>query len=238
MGGRGSASYVPKGIPSGGSTGADNYSTGTLNVKPITSMRGALGKEGRKMSVARAVAGANPYYSASYSEFSENCQRAVVAVESRMRGYNVVAQPTFKGDKLPQLVQAPNGDLNGRWQGAFKGAKSVKVAGNSAESTAKNVNNLMKSYGNGARGVIAVQWKNGGGHVVNVVNKNGRIYYVDGQVNKRYSGKDLFSKTKLSYSTLVRTDNLDFSSRITKFVEPTGYRTGTTAKATKRSKKT
>lgn len=102
-------------------------------------------------------------------EFSENCQRAVVAYEARRRGYKVTAQPTYEGDKLPQIVKS-----NGRWQGAFKGAKTEMVSGKNAKEVQKNIESKMKQYGNGSRAVVGVQWKNGGGHVFNVERKMAR----------------------------------------------------------------
>ena len=174
--------------------------------------------------MAQAVTGANPYYdpTGTYREFTENCQRAVVAYEARRRGYNVTAQPTFEGDKLPQ--DNVNGKGNARWQGAFQGAKSENVGGRTARDAQKNVEAKMKEYGNGSRAVLGVQWKNGGGHVLNVEHRNGKTYYVDAQVGAKYTPSELFNAVKPGSVRVVRTDNLKFSDRAKKSVEQSGKR--------------
>ena len=74
----------------------------------------------------------------------------------------------------------------------------------------------MSSYGDGARAIIGVQWKKGGGHVINVERQNGKTYYVDAQVGKRYNPTEVLSKAKPSSVTIVRTDNLKFTERAKK----------------------
>jgi len=226
FGGRGSSSGgggLPTLHPSGGSGAGGEWSKG-LGMQNIDTLKEALGSKGRSMSIETAVRGANPYYdpTGTYKEFTENCQRAVVAYEARRRGYDVVAQPTFKGDTLPQANV--NGKGNDRWQGAFQNAKNEKVGGRTADQALKNVESKMQEYGNGSRAVLGVQWKNGGGHVLNVERKNGKTQYVDAQVGGKYTAKELFSKIKPGSATLVRTDNLKFSDRAKKSVETSGRR--------------
>lgn len=223
MGGRGSSSMsnIPNGgVPNGSPNGNGGNWSGSPNIQQPTSMREALGTKGKSLSIADAVMGANPYYSGSYREFSENCQRCVVAYEARRRGYNVTAQPTFSGDVIPTVVHG-----NGRWQGAFKNAKRLDVSGKNIESVTSKINAKMKDFGNGSRAVVAVQWKKGGGHVINIENRSGKVYYVDAQVGQKYTSSNFFKNVNLSSVALVRTDNLNFSSRIEKMIEPAGIRT-------------
>lgn len=220
MGGRGASSSLPTAHPSGGG-GSGGQWTGSPNVQGPTSLRAALGTKGKPMSINEAVRGANPYYDGTYKEFSENCQRAVVAYEARRRGYDVTAQPTYEGDKLPQVVRS-----NGRWQGAFQGAKSENVSGANSKAVKNNVEAKMKEYGEGSRAVVGVQWKNGGGHVFNVERKNGKTHYVDAQIGAKYNPSELFSKVKTNSVRIVRTDNLKFSDRAKKSIEQSGSRTG------------
>ena len=67
--------------------------------------------------MASAMLDTNPNYNGDYKEFSENCQRVVVAYEARRRGYDVQAQPTFKGDELNQVAynDSKNNISRGRW---------------------------------------------------------------------------------------------------------------------------
>ena len=226
FGGRGASSGLPTATPNGSAknNGNANWSN-SPNVQNPQTLREALGKKGRPMSMENAVRGANPYYDGSYKEFSENCQRAVVAYEARRRGYNVTAQPTFEGDTLPQGNIGGKG--NGRWQGAFQGAKSESVGARTAKGVQNNIENKMKEYGDGARAIVKITWKNGEGHVFNVERKNGKTHYVDAQIGAKYNPSQLFTQVKPQSTRIVRTDNLKFSDRMKKSVEQAGSRTNT-----------
>lgn len=226
FGGRGSSSGngLPTATPNGNAPGnSKGQWSNAPNVQGPETLREALGNKGRPMSIEKAVLGANPYYDGSYKEFSENCQRAVVAYEARRRGYDVTAQPTFQGDRLPEGNVAGSG--NGRWQGAFQGAVSESVGGRDALQVQNNIETKMKEYGNGSRGIVKVQWNNGNGHVFNVEQKNGRTLFVDAQIGAKYDPRQLFTQVKPSSVRLVRTDNLKFSNRMKKSVEQAGSRT-------------
>ncbi|MBE5969752.1 MAG: hypothetical protein E7242_05910 [Lachnospiraceae bacterium] len=218
FGGRGAD--LPTANPTGSGGGGGKWST-TPNVQNPQTLKEALGQRGRPMSIYKAAKGANPYYDGSYKEFSENCQRAVVAYEARRRGYDVTAQPTFQGDKLPKQTHG-----NGHWQGAFKNAKTENVSGKNAKAVQSNIENKMSQYGNGSRAVVAIQWSDGKGHVFNVERQSGKTYYVDAQIGAKYNPATLFAKVKTNSVKLVRTDNLKFSDRMKKSVEPAGSRTG------------
>lgn len=225
MGGRG-ASGLKHLTGGGGISGNGQWST-SPNTKSPSTLKEALGKKGRAMSIEKAASGANPYYNGDYREFSENCQRCVVAYEARRRGYNVVAQPTYQGDQMPHVVRIPGTDVtNGRWQGAFQGAKAESVSAKTSSAVNNKINAKMASYGDGSRAVIGVQWKNGsGGHVFIAERKNGTTYLIDPQVGGRYSSK-VFNEVDTSRVRLVRTDNLKFSNRAMKSVEQANARVG------------
>ena len=70
MGGRGTRSYSDR--------RQSRWSSG-LGTKVDATLKEALGAKGSPMSVSEAASGANPLFSREYSEYSENCQRAVVA---------------------------------------------------------------------------------------------------------------------------------------------------------------
>lgn len=215
---------VGGGIGSGGFF-QSNFGNGT-NINEPKSLKEALGKKGKSKTIGDAVMGANPYYDPTYTyaEFTENCNRCVVAYEARRRGYDVVAQPTYQGDTFGQRVIAPNGTINARWQGSFQGAKTQMIKGNTTADIVKNIDNTMKEYGNGSRGIIGVTWKAGGGHVFNVERANGKTYYVDAQVGKRYTPMQIMSEVVPGSVRLVRTDNLKFSDRAKNALEPAGAR--------------
>ena len=147
---------------------------------------------------------ANPFYDGSYGEYSKNCQRAVVAAEARFRGYDVIAQPTYEGDTMPK---------GGEWKKAFNGAKTDAVGRTTARATQNAVESQMKQYGNGARATLDFGWKGGGGHVITLVQRNGKTYYYDPQIGAKYNPSELFSAIRTKTAGLTRVDNLDFGAR-------------------------
>lgn len=223
--GAGGGGGLPTVIPSGNGSPQGRFGNFPNTENPET-LKDAMGNKGRPMSVVNAAAGANPYYDGSYSEFSENCQRAVVAYELRRRGYDVTAQPTFQNDKLPQQT------VNGRayYQGAFQKTKVDNVGASNGNKVSINVDNKMAEYSKTAengnsRAMLQISWRNGGGHVISVEHKNGKTEYIDPQIGARYKAKELFDKVKPKSVKLIRVDNKRVSERAKKSVEIAGKRT-------------
>ena len=203
-----------------------NFQSNALMEEPPKTLKEAIGEKHAAKSMVAAYTDANPYFSREYSEYSENCQRCVVAYELRRRGYDVIAQATFDTDKWPSGV-----DINGRhmgfWRGAFQGAKTdfIGVRGDNARAEKKVLDNIaaqMKEYGNGSRAIIRIGYRGSRlGHVFNIENRNGRMYYVDAQSGDRYSNADMRNMMKIVKTesvSLTRTDNLRISSRAKEFV--------------------
>ena len=196
------------------------WSENALMRKPPETISEALGRRGAPMGANAAAAGANPYWSEEYSEYSDNCQRCVVAYEQRRRGYDVIAQPTYKGDKWP------TGGPNARWRGAFRHAKTDIVGKKTVDGTMQSIRSKMLEYGNGARAVIGVVGP-GHGHVFIVENKNGSLWFMEPQRNtygdsNRYTIQDMqnmLRKVDTSKTNLTRVDNLQTSYRVKEFVE-------------------
>ena len=218
MGGRGSSFLLPVDDNSQWS-GAPN--TERANAE----MRDALGEKGKPKSIGDAVVATNPYHSREYKEFAYNCQRCVVAYELRRRGYDVEAQATYRGDRLPRIayLDPKTGARMARWQGAFRNAKTVHVGvdgstKNAEKAVISNIEKQMHQYGSGSRAVIQVLWRNGGGHVFNVENQGGRIVWVEAQTGRMRDPAETMSHAKTGTIDLVRTDNLKLSGRITQFV--------------------
>lgn len=173
-------------------------------------LKEAIGDQGAPMSMIAAYSGANPHYSTDYAEYSYNCQRCVVAYELRRRGYDVEALPTYKGDILPYSVTSSNA----RWMGAFQNAKSTSVGASTQKAAISNIKSQMSSWGDGSRAIVRVGWKNSNtGHVFNVENHSGKMYYVDAQTGSRVNINQYMSLANTSTVRLVRTDNLRISER-------------------------
>lgn len=191
------------GTPGGGGGGTgQNFSNG-LGTRVYATTEEALGTKGREMSPDRAALGANPNWNPEYSEYSENCQRCVIAYEARRRGYDVVAQPTYAGDTLPY------GD---NYATNFVNAKVESIGRNTRASVQSALDNKMNEYGEGSRAIVSVQWSGASyGHVINVERRGGKTIYRDAQTGVQYKGENFFAKVNPKSVKVTRVDNLDFS---------------------------
>lgn len=217
MGGRGSQWLLP--INNNG-----QWSNG-LGEQAPQDLREVIGTKGKAKSIGDSVIGTNPYHSYDYREYSENCQRCVVAYELRRRGYDVTAQPTFPGDTLSGIAYMNKRDntIAAYWRGAFKGARTehVGVTGNTPKAEQGVIDNItakMQKYGNGSRAVVQIFYRMGGGHVFNVENQGGRIVWVEAQTGKMKDISKTMGLVQTSSVNLVRVDNLKISDRAKKFV--------------------
>ena len=108
----------------------------------------------------------NPNYSKGTDEWRKNCQRCVVAYEMRRRGIDVESLPRiFDGsDTLPHGIR--RGTLNpDGWGSAFKNAKAVYCGSTSGRGTGIKTIQQLEQWGNGARAIVRIQWKDDdGGH--------------------------------------------------------------------------
>lgn len=202
------------------------YSRNVLGTSVADTLREAIGARGEPATIAEATRDVNAnHYSVDYAEYSMNCQRCVVAYELQRRGYDVEALATYRGDMLPQVAYYDNsrGTWEGRWKGAFQGARTINVGmqGNTSSTERAVIGNLesnMQGFGTGSRGVVQVFWRGGGGHVFNVENDGGRIRYMDALTGKSVNISDYIHLAKTGSVNLVRTDNLRVSERAKNFV--------------------
>lgn len=150
------------------------------------------------------VKATNPSFSTGMA-FQMNCQKCVPTYEMRMRGYDVVARPTFDINT--------DGFAQDYWDKAFVGAI---WEGNLANSGKEQVINLMKGWGNGARGEIFIEWETGGAHVFVAENRNGEIHFLDpqtGELDVEY----YFGIVKDGLTKLLRIDNLELNEKYIKW---------------------
>ena len=149
----------------------------------------------------------NPNWSEN-SPWAMNCQRCVSVYEARRRGYDVTAAPLLDSNDTLQIMRHPNGRPS-----VFVGGELVDCASNSGTGTKLLVDEKMSEWGEGARAIVRVRWKLGGGHVFVAEQLNGRTRYVDpqtGSVNVEY----YFQSAKGNGTFCMRMDNLPFSERI------------------------
>ena len=170
----------------------------------------ALGPQGKPMSVTSAVKDANPLYNTG-AEYQFNCQRCVIATEARMRGYDVQALPTYDGDSMPS---------HDAYLTNFENPQTSYIQHTTASANRNDVERQMAAMGNGARATMSFGWKGAySGHVINVMQRNGKTKYFDGQDGTEVSPSHLFNAISNSSAiSLTRVDNLAFSSTVNEAV--------------------
>jgi len=107
-----------------------------------------------------------------------NCAWTSRAVEDGLAGRGrTIAIP--EGPEFPMFPNRP-ADAIGDIQRIY--GKPFTPMGNGAQGKAA-LDRLLAQNPN-ARGIVVVEWKNGGSHAFNGVNKDGFIFYPDGQIGR------------------------------------------------------
>lgn len=161
-------------------------------------------KEWTQEEISKTIKGVNPDYKTNKKEYRVNCQRCAMATEMAMRGYDVTAMPNYMTDDYDKFIHHMNQFKNQYW---ISGGELGKTKASKLNSIIK----IVKSWGDGARGLVAVTWKTGNaGHILNIVNKGGEVYFVDGQDGSIEGAKSTkwWQYTKPSHTTISRVDNL------------------------------
>ncbi|MFD8727759.1 toxin glutamine deamidase domain-containing protein [Streptomyces sp. NPDC059611] len=117
--------------------------------------------------IDRALREANPHYQRGVTAYSHNCSHVAQAYELRPRGLDVEAGPdSTDGRDLAELGAA--------WRGSFSYCDSSDSDVGQSE--------VERAFGApGSRGMVAVWWKNGGGHAFSIKNVGGKVRFIDGQ---------------------------------------------------------
>ena len=151
----------------------------------------------------------NPNYSSGNLSWTNNCQRCVSAYEARRRGYDVTAAPVPEGDdEISHIFPVEKGIFS-----PYEGAEPIDVSANSGTQAALNIDDLMESWGDGARAIVCVQWRAGQGHAFIAERVDGQTRYVDPQTGNPQV-RTHFILAKGSGAWCGRIDNLPFTERI------------------------
>ena len=128
-----------------------------------------------------------------------------------MRGYDVMARPSWGANDPLRTA--------GEWLKAFDYSETdiKRATGKTVAEMIKSVEDIMKSFGEGARAVIGFSWsntQNGAGHVIMAEHRErGVINFGDPQKKSRSAIKELES-AKLGSIWVLRVDKLDFTNII------------------------
>lgn len=140
--------------------------------------------------------------------YNYNCPNAVTAFEMRMRGQAVSAKPITnpategRVDKFLERWRTPEGNVPDMIQ--TRGLRGTQ--------------DLVKSWGEGGRGFVMVQWKRDGGHVLMARNDGGKVRFFDPQSGEE-RGDDMFQRVATRMAWATRSDNLTPAVDFGDFVE-------------------
>lgn len=176
----------------------------------------------------------NPTFNRKDPRTWNNCVLCSMAVESRRRGYDVMAKLSSTGfngaletqkafpktkfkvvdpDKLFKERKTPDQPL--AWTEETRDKVISRMlsarAGLNSDFASGVVKNLAKEKN--SRGSLFIQWGYGGGHAISYEVKNGKVRLIDGQINKIFEGEDaerLLARTW--YASSVRLDKADLNS--------------------------
>lgn len=178
---------------------------------------------------------ANPGYRTLDSRFEQNCQRVAWAAELLRRGYDVEALPYDNAKDGKNGGFATNKNYMRIVEGNENLEKTVTVRARTASSAVDKIRDIMKSYGDGARAMIAITWKTGDGkgHVFNLETlKGGDVVGYDAQ-NPYKRGRDVLSdyireavlspKYPIRQIRILRLDDVKIDpSKFAEIVKPKG----------------
>ena len=141
----------------------------------------------------------NPNYDKG-EKFQFNCQRCVPAYEMRRRGYNVTAKPLPCNDDIYQYEHLSMWD----------NPQEIKCSG----SGLKDIKQYMKSWGDGSRAEISIDFKDlDYSHLIVAEQRAGKTIFVDPQ-NNEILDDSFFKTVKSNETSICRLDNLKPNRRI------------------------
>lgn len=142
----------------------------------------------------------NPGYADLYKNTKHNCALCSATYDMRRRGFNVTSQKAKIGYS--------DTDIEGFYKNAkFEHINYEKGLGSMGRNNEKILDSMRKQ-GVGARGIITVAWKGGGGHALNyeVTDEGPRL--IDSQSGTIYKNANTILAHSYGYMSILRTDTL------------------------------
>jgi hypothetical protein len=140
-----------------------------------------FGEPGTPNSIDDAVRRANPLYDPAHRDYSENCQRVVLAYEARRRGFDVAASKFIPGEDTIGWLGAQMPGLHERiWAGAITVGQ---------DRLRKTIVAAIEKWPEGARGVVLVK-----GHVFSAERMSDGVRFVDAQAGQAAALAQQFSR--------------------------------------------
>lgn len=169
-----------------------------------------------------------------YDEYTNNCQRCVMAWWLRYQGYNVEAMPWDGENGKSNKILKQNTPRIGTNTGSHKDwtyagfniphGTVFDYSGKDGERSAtqfKNINEMVKQSKNGSVFFCSVSWRHTkSGHVFIVHNDNGNVRFIDPQDNSDasvyFSQKNKSGQSKIvpAETTLLRVNDLTLNGDV------------------------
>lgn len=145
---------------------------------------------------------ANPQY--KENEFYRiNCQRCCFTYELLRRGYDVSAKPNIDGF-----------GKNNKWTSQMCWKETHNITSATYKGAKKEIEEIVKKAGNGARYCIGADWKGSGGHCFIAENINGEVKFLDAQMGRNDCTKYFERIQSKAGIFLGRMDNAEFSQSV------------------------
>lgn len=170
-----------------------------------------LGPQGPPIDMNGSMVGANPNFDSQHFDpkYWRNCQRCVWAYEMRRRGYDVEARERILdgSDTLPYM-----GHKQGWANVAQNGVNELVSL--SSYGTIKQILTQMSDWGDGARAIVRIRYKKGGGHVFIAEQVNGGTIFVEPQAGTYKDIHATMDKVIKKETKLLRIDNKQLDPKL------------------------
>lgn len=135
-------------------------------------------------------------------DYLENCQRVAYVTDLRLAGYDVEAMRRGYGDINANFYETAAANS---FYKIYENATWHDVSSRTVSGVYDQILKLVPNAGD--RAIIAVRWNSGGAHATNIVNHGGKLYMVDGQVNRTTSFQSELADIKLDGIRVLPTGN-------------------------------
>lgn len=203
-------------IDNGGGDGSGGGGTTNPPIPPAwpdNLRRKAHNRRRRVVDLAADIEAVNPRWlertpgnEDTNEQWDINCTRCSLAVEFRARGYDVTALP-----KPRSVTDNDHFNIEDHWRdGDGNRRKFTYLRFLNKADFRSNLKKDLLDQGDGARGFIIVEWKDGGGHIFNYEVRGDKILFLDGQTNEYNVGNSWINDINLDswWNGYLRTDDL------------------------------
>ena len=161
-----------------------------------------------KLDVYEDMERVNPEFNNWDKNTKNNCVMCSLTYDMRRRGYDVTAETTLVGINTYNVIKNVYENPKIQTIHELVNDSDAFVSKRDSDKIKLETYDILKKEPDGSRGLMSVVWnKSLSGHCVTYEVKNGEVYIIDAQANKRYSF-DKFDG-EINMVDICRTDNLN-----------------------------